>query len=99
TAFFDFNTAGQYTNNFNPWAEAGGVNNGNYSFLENQGAGIAGSRAVSVIQNGDTTASCQSASWDFSTNGAALTLSVMVKANGLTSGNKVQLGIINSNTN
>src|SRR5262245_42343123 len=32
TVFLDFNTSGQYTSNFNPWNDAGGVNGGNYSF-------------------------------------------------------------------
>src|SRR6266849_7677604 len=99
TVFLDFNTVGQYTNNFNPWNDNGGLNGGNYSFTENLTAGVSSSGGVSVLQNGDTTATYKSGSWDFSTNHAALTLSVMIKANGMTSGNKVQFGIVNSTTN
>ncbi|HLH52414.1 MAG TPA: choice-of-anchor D domain-containing protein [Verrucomicrobiae bacterium] len=97
TTFVDFNTPGEYTNNFNPWNDNGGNNGGNYSFVESSTAGVGGSGGVSVFQNNDTTAICTNNSWDFSTNGATLTISVLIKANGQTSGNKVQLGILNTN--
>jgi hypothetical protein len=96
TAFFDFNTVGQYTNNFNPWNDNGGANGGNYSFMEGVSAGVNGSGGVSVFQSSDTTAVYNQGSWDFSTSGSALTISVMVKANGQISGNKTQIGILNS---
>lgn len=99
TVFFDFNTPGQYTNNFNPWNDVGGVNGGNYSFAESPSAGVGGSGGVSVFQSSDTTATYANGSWVFSTNTASLTISTLVQANGQISGNKVQLGILNSNNN
>jgi hypothetical protein len=99
TVFLDFNTTGQYTNNFNPWNDGGGVNAGNYSFMESTTAGVGGSGGVSVFQSSDTTATYTNGSWDFLANGASITISIMVKANGQVSGNKVQLGILNSNNN
>jgi hypothetical protein len=98
TAFFDFNTVGQYTNNFNPWNDNGGANGGNYSFVEADGVGVGASRGVSVFTNNDTTATYDRGSWDFSTNGAAIIVSTLIKANGQT-GNKTQLGLINVNNN
>jgi hypothetical protein len=56
TLFFDFNTPGQYTANFNPWNDSAGVNAGNYCFAENATAGVNGSGSVSLFQNTDTTA-------------------------------------------
>jgi hypothetical protein len=99
TAFLDFNTIGQYTNNFNPWNDGGGINGGNYCFMESPTAGAGGSRGVNVFQSTDTTAAYKTGSWDFSTNGATVIGSTLVKANGLTSGNKVQLGLMNVNNN
>ncbi len=99
TAFLDFNTVGQYTNNFNPWNDSTGANGGNYCFMESLYAGVGGSGGVSVFQSTDTTAAYKSGSWDFSTNGATLLLSTFIKANGQTSGNKVQFGILNVNNN
>src|SRR6266480_4285764 len=51
TAFLDFNIAGQYTNNFNPWNNSGGVNGGNYSFRESSTGGIGNSGCISVFQS------------------------------------------------
>ncbi|HEX4263777.1 MAG TPA: GH92 family glycosyl hydrolase [Verrucomicrobiae bacterium] len=100
TAFFDFNAPGQFTGNFNQWNDNGsGVNAGTYSFTESANGGAGNSGAVSLAQSQDTTATCRSGSWNFSTNGAAIVLSALIKANGLTSGNKVQFGIQNSSTN
>ncbi|HWX18675.1 MAG TPA: GH92 family glycosyl hydrolase [Candidatus Binatia bacterium] len=100
TVFLDFNSGGQYTANFNPWNGNGtGGNGGNYSFGESASAGVNGSGGVSVFQSNDTTATYKSGSWNFSTNGATLILSTLLKANGQTSGNKLQFGILNSNTN
>ena len=99
TVFLDFNTVGEYTSNFNPWNDNGGANGGNYSFMESTSAGVNGGGGVSVFQSSDTTATYNQGSWDFSTSGAAITISVMVKANGQISGNKAQLGILNSDTN
>src|SRR5436305_1670337 len=67
TAFFDFNTAGQYLNKFTPWNDDGGVDGGSYSFAESINAGAGGSGGVSEFQSADTTATCGSASWNFST--------------------------------
>lgn len=99
TVFLDFNTPGQYNNNFNPWNDSGGANGGNYAFQESGTAGVNGSGGVSVFQSTDTTAIYKSGSWDFSTNGATLLLSALVKANGMTSGDKLQFGILNVNNN
>ena len=99
TVFLDFNAPGEYTNNFNPWNDAGGANAGNFAFTEAPAAGVGSGGGVSVFQSTDTTATYKNGSWDFSTNGASLMISVLIKANGQTSGNKVQLGILNSNNN
>ena len=96
TVFVDFNTPGQYTGNFNPWNDAGGANGGNYSFVESSTAGLSGSGGVSVFQSTDTTAVYKSGSWDFSTNGSTIILSVLIDANSQTAGNKIQLGIMNT---
>ena len=99
TAFADFNSAGQYTNNFNAWNDSGGANVGNYAFAQSSSAGAAGGGGVSVFQSTDTTATYKSGSWDFSTNGAAILVATLFKANGQTSGDKVQLGVMNVNNN
>src|SRR5258706_1657235 len=98
-AFLDFNSAGQYTANFNPWNDSGGVNAGNYCFAERTSAGVASSGGVSVFQNTDTSATYNGGAWNFSTNGAVAVVSVLIKANGLTSANKVQLGFLNTSVN
>ena len=99
TAFLDFNAVGEYTNNFNVWQDAGGVNGGAYAFTENTTDGVAGSGGVSVFQSTDTTATYKTGSWNFATNGATLVLSVMINAIGGNNGDKIQLGVINSSTN
>src|SRR4051794_18834576 len=77
TVFLDFNTVGQYTNNFNPWNDTGGLNGGNYSYAENTAGGVGGSGGVAVFQSSDMTATYKSGSWDFSTNGSTIILSTM----------------------
>jgi len=100
TAFLDFNTVGQYTNNFNPWNDNGGANGGVYGFAESLSAGVAGSGGVSLLNNNsDTTATYKSGSWNFTTNGATVVVSMLIYSDGQTSGNKIQLGIANSNNN
>jgi hypothetical protein len=99
TVFRDFNSATQLTNNFVQWNDSNGTNSGNTCYAQSLTGGIGGGPGVSVIANVDTTAVYQNASWDFSTAGATLFLSSLIKANGLTSGNKVQLGFMNSTTN
>jgi uncharacterized repeat protein (TIGR03806 family) len=99
TAFVDFNTPGQLTANFNLWNDAGGTDGGNYAFQEGTNAGVAGSGGISVFQSSDTTASYNAGSWDFSTNGAAIVVSTLIKANGLRGTDKVQLGILNVTPN
>jgi uncharacterized repeat protein (TIGR03806 family) len=99
TAFLDFNAAGQYASNFNPWNDASGVNAGNYCFAEGASAGVNASGGVTVFQNTDTTATYNAGAWNFSTNGAVVVVSALIKANGLTSANKVQLGILNTSAN
>src|SRR6266404_3320946 len=57
TVFLDFNTIGQYTNNFNPWNDNGaGVDAASYSFTESATAGVGGSRGVNIFQSTDMTA-------------------------------------------
>src|ERR1051326_2097198 len=99
TAFLDFNAAGQYTSNFNPWNDASGVNAGNYGFAESTSAGVNGGGGISVFQSTDTTATYNGGGWNFLTNGAVIVVSALIKANGQTSANKVQLGFLNSTTN
>src|SRR5215472_6962205 len=85
TVFLDFNTTGQYTNNFNPWNDNGaGLDAGNYCFSENPTAGAGGGPGVGIFQNTDTTAIYKSGSWDFSTNGATIFFSVLLNANAQT---------------
>jgi PKD repeat protein len=96
TAFVDFNAPGQYSGNFNPFAGGGA----NFSFAESAAGGVGGSGCVSVFQSIDTTATYNGGSWDFSTNGAAITVSTLIKANAMANGgNKIQLGIINVTNN
>src|SRR2546421_531744 len=99
TLFLDFNTTGQYSANFNPWNDSGGANAGNYAFAESTTAGVNGSGGVSVFQSTDTSATYRGGSWNFSTNGAVMVVSAIIKANGQSSGNKVQVGFLNSITN
>src|SRR5215831_126792 len=75
TLFFNFNTPGQYTANFNPWNDSSGANAGNYAFAESATAGVNGGGGVSVFQSTDTTATYNGSAWNFSTNGATLILS------------------------
>ena len=97
TAFLDFNTPGQYTGNFNPWNDNGSGNNGgNYSYEESANDGVGGSGGVSVFQSTDMTATYKTSSWNLSTNGATIMVSVLVYTDGQGSGDKVQLGVINS---
>jgi uncharacterized repeat protein (TIGR03806 family) len=97
--FLDFNSTGQYTNNFNPWNDNGGSNAGNYSFAENLAAGIGGGGGVSILNNNDMTAVYKGRSWNFAVNGATVIASVLVHADGQSSGDKIQLGIMNTNNN
>jgi hypothetical protein len=100
TVFFDFNTPGQYASSFNPWQDNGGMNGGNYSFVESTTGGVGGSGDVNVFQSTDTTAVYNGGSWDLSINGAAIIVSTLIKANSQSgSGNKVQLGVMNVNNN
>src|SRR5277367_7042803 len=93
TAFLNFNTVGQYTNNFNPWNDNGsGTNAGAYSFEENLTNGVGGSGGVAVFANNDMTATYNAGSWNLATNGANVTVSVLIYADGQSSGDKIQLG-------
>ncbi len=100
TVFLNFNTVGQYTNNFSPWNDTGGAGNGgNYSFEENTTVGIGGTGGVQVYQSTDMTAAYSAGSWNISTNTAAMIASFMLYANGQSSGDKIQFGVMNSHTN
>src|SRR5580692_2642452 len=78
TAFLDFNAVGEYTNNFNPWNDNGGVNGGAYAFEENTSDGVGGSGGVSVDQSTDMTATYENSSWNFATNGSTIIVSTMI---------------------
>jgi PKD repeat protein len=96
TAFLDLNSAGQYSANFNPFA-GGGTG---FSFIASGSGGVGDSGCVSVNQSIDTTATYNAGSWDFSTNGATIIVSTLIKANALAnSGDKIQLGFINVTNN
>jgi hypothetical protein len=99
TAFLDFNAVGEYTNNFNPWNDNGGVNAGAYAFQENPGDGVGGSGGVAVDQSTDSTATYKTRSWNFATNGAAIMVSTLIYDAGGSAGDKVQLGILNVTNN
>ena len=63
-------------------------------------AGVGNSGCVSVFQSTDTTATCNSGSWNFSTNGATIVLSTLIQADGQANGaDKVQFGVLNTNAN
>ena len=94
TAFVDFNAVGEYTNNFNPFSNGGGVN-----FEENTTDGVGGSGGVAVIANNDMTAVYKGASWNLSTNGATIIVSVLIYTDGQNTGDKVQLGVLNATNN
>src|SRR5947209_12729578 len=87
TLFLDFNTSGQFVNNFNIF--------GTSNWAESTTGGVGGSGGVNVTASNDSTVTYKTSSWNFSTNGAVMNVAVMVKANAQTSGNKLQLGIIN----
>src|SRR5436309_830311 len=63
TVLLDFNTVGQYTNNFNPWQDSGGANGGNYCYAETTNAGVNGSGGAL----GNYSAGC--AVYDYGTDG------------------------------
>jgi hypothetical protein len=99
TVFLDFNTVGQYTNNFSPWNDVGGANGGNGDFQENATNGVGGSGGISIFQSTDTTATYKSGSWNLATNGATIVVSTLIYASGGTNGDKIQLGVVNSTAN
>lgn len=95
TVLLDFNTAGQYTGNFNPWND----NGGGASFTENTTAGAGGSGGVTNFQSTDTTATYKSGNWSLATNGSVIVVSTLIHVSGGNSADKIQLGIMNSTTN
>ena len=99
TAFLDFNLVGEYTNNFNPWNDTGGVNAGAYAFEENTSDGVGGSGGVEVDQSTDTTATYKSGSWNLATNGSTIIVSTLIYAAGGNDADKIQLGVLNVNDN
>lgn len=99
TAFLDFNTTGQYTNNFTPWNDNGGGNGGAYGFAESPSAGVNGSGGVSILNNNDTTSAYRGKNWNFAVNGSTIIVSALIFTDGQTSGDKIQLGIMNSSSN
>lgn len=100
SVFLDFNTPGQYASNFNQWNDNGKGGDGrNYSFVQSASGGVGNSGAISVFQSSDTTATYDNGSWNFSTNGATIFLSAEIQSDGQSSGDKVQFGILNCQTN
>ncbi|HEY3762861.1 MAG TPA: hypothetical protein VGN23_14040 [Verrucomicrobiae bacterium] len=87
----DFNTPDEYTGNFN--------NPTTPSPCTETNAGGVGNSGALLVTGGDGNATYHASSWDFSTNGASLSVSMMMEihqASGM--GNKIQLGIVNSAT-
>jgi uncharacterized repeat protein (TIGR03806 family) len=95
TAFLDFNTVDEYTNNFAVFVNGGGAPD----YEESTNVGVGGSGGVQLFQSSDTTATYQTSGWNLRTNGATAIVSLLVYTDGLTSGDKTQLGFINSTTN
>ena len=95
TVLLDFNTTGQYTNNFNAWND----NGGGASFTESTTVGAGGSGGVTNFLNTDTTATYKNGNWNLTNNGSVIVVSTLIHANGGNSTDKIQLGIINSITN
>jgi hypothetical protein len=95
TAFVDFNSVGEYTNNFFPF------DNGatGFSFEENTTNGVGGSGGVAVDAIIDTTATYTNRSWNLATNGATVIVSVLIYTDGQSTGDKVQLGVLNTTNN
>jgi hypothetical protein len=82
----DFNTPGLFTGNF---TALHGANN----CVENTTIGVGGSGGVQVTGNNDTTHIFNLPVGDFSAPGATFHLSLLLKANAQTSGNRLQLGL------
>ncbi len=96
-AFIDFNSVGQFTNNFSgrnfQTANTVGV------WYETNGAGVSGSASLDGINNSgnDTTMTYGTDAFDFSTDGKTLNVSMMVKIKSPTAAAKaLQLGFISS---
>lgn len=91
TLLLDFNSPGEYTGNFNNPDTASPCTETNAGGVTNSGA--------LLVTGGDDNATYNASSWDFSTNTAWISVSVMVQIKQATgTGNKIQLGIVNSNT-
>lgn len=59
--------------------------------------GLADSDAL-VVTGGDGNATCRASSWDYSSSNASISVSLMVDIRQATeTGNKIQVGILNSN--
>src|SRR5665213_4361481 len=82
TAFVNFNSIGEYTNNFTPWNDVNGTDGGVYSFAESATNGVGGSGGVAVFANNDMTATYNGGSWNLSTNGATIVVSVLIYTDG-----------------
>lgn len=95
----NFETPRALNGDFRLWNDAGGVDAGNDDFIQAEGVGVKGTAGVSVFQSSDTTAVYKARSWNLATNGATVTVAVTFLANGESSGNKIQLGWLNSTTN
>ncbi len=90
----DFNTPGEYTGNFsNPGTGS--------SCLETNAGGMGNSGALRVT-GGDSNATYTNGSWNFSSNGASISVSMMMEIQQATASggtaNKIQLGFVNSTT-
>jgi hypothetical protein len=91
TLLLDFNTPGQYTGNFNNPGTGS-------SCTETNAGGVTNSGAL-LVTGGDGNATYNASSWDFSTNTAYISVSMMGLIQQATgTGNKWQIGILNGNT-
>ena len=100
TTFLDFNTPGELAGNFNMWNDNGsGANAASYCFEENSIDGAGGSGGIDIYQSTDTTATYSGAGRNFATNGATIIVSALIYAIGGDNGDKIQLGVMNDNTN
>jgi hypothetical protein len=87
----DFNTPGQYTGNFN--------NPNTASPCTETNAGGVGNSGALLVTGGDGNATYSAGNWNFASNGASISVSMMAMIQQATgTGNKFQSGIVNSNT-
>src|SRR5580698_9605946 len=100
TVFFGFAGAGDYTNNFdyfNGTTET--INSGGGTYVYNSSAGVGGGGGIQIATSADFTTTLTTHSWNLSTNGAKILVSVLIYTDGETSADKTQLGFLNTTNN